>query len=154
MVPRQQPRIPTRITRQWVHEHPELFQELTNPPEECPLCLQKIRRPTSPLLGDHPTSCRHFCCRQCWETLFLQGSREWKCPVCREPLHKWLGDLFGATVRVEHFDRDAVRIFVESATIRLLNDDCPPMSTQLRQSFRTLAAHILRDAESDDEDSP
>jgi hypothetical protein len=147
-------KIPKRITRAWVRDNPELFKELSTPPEECPICLEKMQLPTSPLLGDYPTSCRHFCCRQCWETLFFRGPKEWKCPVCREPLHKWLRNLVGANVRVERFDRDAVRIFVESAMVRLFNDDCPVMSTGLRHSFRTLAAHILRDAASDDEDTP
>jgi hypothetical protein len=147
-------KIPERITRAWVRDNPELFKELSTPPEECPLCLKKIRRPTSPLLGDYPTSCRHFCCRQCWETLFLQGPREWKCPLCRESLHKWLGDLFGAPVRIERFDKEDIKLFVKSAMVRLLNDNCTPMSAEVRESFRTLAAEILRDAESSDEDIP
>jgi hypothetical protein len=143
-------KIPKRITRAWVRDHPELFKELTTPPEECPICLEKMRRPTSPLLGDYPTSCRHSCCRQCWETLFFRGPKEWKCPVCREPLHKWLGNLVGANVRVERFDRDEVRLFELGA----MASDHNPMSEDARATLRVLGASLLRDAASDDEDIP
>jgi hypothetical protein len=75
--------------------------------------------------------------------------------VCREPLHKWLGNLFGASVRIECFDKDAVRLFVQGAMASIFCGDRHPMSTEVRQSFRTLATRILRDAESnDEEDTP
>jgi hypothetical protein len=70
--------------------------------------------------------------------------------VCREPLHKWLGNLVGAKVRIERFDKDEVRLFVLGA----MASDHRPMSEDARASLRVLGASLLRDAESDDEDSP
>jgi hypothetical protein len=65
-----------------------------------------------------------------------------------------MGELLGANVRIERFDKEDIKLFVKSAMVRLLNDNCTPMSVEVRESFRTLAAEILRDAESDDEDPP
>ena len=145
-------RIPKRFTRRWVRDNPELFRELSTPPEECPVCLQKMVRPCSPILGDFPTSCRHFCCRNCWLDIFCRGPEQWKCPVCREPLGQWIGNLFGAHVQMQRFDRDQVRLFVLTAMDQIFRTPNRPMDPLLEVSFRGLGEQILADAASDDED--
>jgi hypothetical protein len=80
----------------------------------------------------------------------LSKPKEWKCPVCREPLHQWMGNLVGATVRIERFDRDEVRLFV----LGVMASDDRPMSAEARETLRALGTSLLRDAASDDEDSP
>lgn len=145
-------KIPKRFTRRWVRDNPDFFRELSTPPEECPVCLQKIQRPCSPILGDYPTSCRHFCCRECWLELLSRGPAHWKCPVCREPLAQWIGSLFGAQVKLERFDRHAVRVFVHCAMHQIFRTPGLPMDPLLETNFRSLGEHILADAVSSDDD--
>jgi hypothetical protein len=154
MAPEPPKKIPKRITRAWVRDNPEVFKELSKPPDECPVCLQEMRQPRSPLLGDYPTSCRHFCCRGCWLNLFARGPRDWKCPVCREPVTDWLANQFHTTVRLERFDRDGVRLFVCAAMHQLFNEIPDPMDPDLAMCLMTLGRQILHDAEeSSDEDA-
>ncbi len=146
-------KIPKRITRAWVRDNHELFKELSTPPEECPVCLQEMRHPRSPLLGDYPTSCRHFCCRGCWLDIFGQGPYGWKCPICREPVREWLANQFGVTIRRERFDREAVALFVQGAMHHLFNPEASPMPEEVMNCLQTLGRHILIDAESDDDET-
>ena len=110
-------RVPKRFTRKWVGEHPEQWKELSKPPDECPICLQKMRTPRSPLLGDYPTTCRHFCCRNCWLEIWAMGP-PWRCPTCRENVTHWLAREFNTTVRIERVDRDMLRAYVLSTLQR------------------------------------
>lgn len=106
--------IPTRFSREWVGKNPKQWKELCKPPDECPVCLEPMvgkKRPLSPLLGDYPTACRHFCCRSCWLDIFVAGA-PWKCPVCREDIADWLGHVFKATLRVERVDSKLTRHFI------------------------------------------
>ena len=138
-------RVPTRISRKWVLDNPELFRELCTPPDECPVCMQAMTHPRSPLLGDHPTSCRHFCCRDCWIGIAGRNPKQWRCPICREPLTDWLAQELGATVSVERFDRDMVRAYVY-ATSHMMG---------LRESdglLSMMAATLLQQADSGDEE--
>ena len=144
MAPKAGRRVPKRFSRTWVLDNPELFREISTPPQDCPVCMQKMRQPRSPLLGDHPTSCRHFCCRKCWRDIFCRDPPHWKCPICREPLTQWLADEVGATVRIDRFDRHLVREYV-CATARLFGHgdrECPLMFA---------SAALLQQAESSDE---
>jgi hypothetical protein len=61
-----------------------------------------------------------------------------------------MGNLVGANVRIERFDRDEVRLFV----LGVMASDHRPMSTEARETLRTLGTRLLRDAESDDENAP
>jgi hypothetical protein len=61
-----------------------------------------------------------------------------------------MGSLVGANVRVERFDKDEVRLFV----LGVMASDHRPMSTEARETLRALGTRLLRDAESDNEDSP
>ncbi len=101
-------------------------------------------------MGDYPTSRRHFCCRSCWLNLFARGPPDWKCPVCRESVKDWLPDQFGATVRIERFDRDSVRLFVHAAIHHMFSPDASPMSPGTQAILRTVGWRIISDAESSD----
>lgn len=149
-MPPKSKRIPKRFTRAWVRDNPELFKELSTPPEECPVCLQTMQDPQSPLLDDFPTSCRHFSCRKCWLDLFHRGPREWKCPVCREPLRDWMAHLIGATVQVERFDKQSVILFVSSAIRRIA--DGQRGGAEMDPLLFHLGMRILKDADSSEED--
>ena len=141
--------VPKRFTRKWVRDNAERFKELSKPPEECPICMEKMKKARSPLLGDYPTSCRHFCCRECWLDIFTAGP-PWKCPVCREDVSQWLGHEFNTTVRVEPIDKDLLRMFVMKAVILL--DEQGALSPRMFQAGSALLEQAAGSDDDDEED--
>ena len=76
-------------------ENPEAFRQLSKPPDECPVCLEKFkgaRKPFGPIMGDRPTNCRHYACQGCWMELKQKMSSPWHCPVCKEDVTDWLDE--------------------------------------------------------------
>ena len=82
--------VPTLFTREWVMNNPEAFRKLAAPPEECPVCMEPFgpdRAPLGPIMGDMPTSCRHYLCESCWIKCVKMPPT--LCPLCREDVTDW-----------------------------------------------------------------
>ena len=85
--------VPTLFTREWVMNNPEAFRKLSAPPEECPICMEPFgpeRAPLGPIMGDMPTSCRHYLCQTCWIDGYMGTAPPTHCPLCREDVTNWL----------------------------------------------------------------
>ena len=86
---------PTSFTREWVLNNPEAFRKLSTPPVECPVCMEPFgpgKAPLGAIMGDTPTSCRHFLCKTCWLGMMMQSYKSpFHCPICREDVTNWLG---------------------------------------------------------------
>ena len=85
--------VPTLFTREWVMNNPEAFRKLAAPPEECPVCMEPFgpeRAPLGPIMGDMPTSCRHYLCQTCWIVGYMRKVPPIHCPLCREDVTNWL----------------------------------------------------------------
>ena len=84
--------VPTLFTREWVMNNPEAFRKLAAPPEECPICMEPFgpkRTPLGPIMGDMPTSCRHYLCQTCWLVGYARTAAPIRCPLCREDVTNW-----------------------------------------------------------------
>ena len=83
------------INRAWVADHAELYRQLLQPPECCPVCFEPFasKEAYSPLMGDFPGSCTHFACEDCWDEIRHRDSR---CPMCREDVCRWTQAQFGS----------------------------------------------------------
>ena len=84
--------VPTLFTREWVMNNPEAFRKLAAPPEECPICMEPFgpeRAPLGPIMGDMPTSCRHYLCQTCWIDGYTRTAPPTRCPLCREDVSDW-----------------------------------------------------------------
>ena len=97
---------PTTFTREWVLNNPDAFRKLSTPPLECPICMEPFgpgKAPLGPIMGDTPTSCRHFMCKTCWLSIVEKSQTSpFHCPICREDVSNWL-----AGVLREHLKTDS-----------------------------------------------
>ena len=86
---------PPSFTREWVLNNPEAFRKLSTPPAECPICMEPFgpgKAPLGAIMGDTPTSCRHFLCKTCWLGMIMRSpTSPFHCPICREDVTEWLG---------------------------------------------------------------
>jgi hypothetical protein len=78
------------ITREWIAQNVELYKQLLErKPTHCPICYEALsgKDADSPLLSDIPSTCTHWCCKECWQKV---ASTNAECPICREDLSPWL----------------------------------------------------------------
>ena len=132
---------PLRFTRSWVAENPELFRELSKPPDECCVCYEPFGPECpalGPLLDDWPTRCRHHACEDCWRALTAQPP-PWHCPVCREDVSSWLADTVCWEPPEDSVDALDVRLFTE-VCLELLEQLC--MAPRLQDLGRRVLRHL------------
>lgn len=67
----------------------------TNETEDtCPICLRDYDRNTllqdGPQNSDFENPCPHWCCVECWDTIYHQYNDTDTCPICRADITDWL----------------------------------------------------------------
>ena len=118
---------PTAFIREWVLNNPEAFRKLSAQPAECPICMEPFgpgKAPLGPIMGDTPTSCRHFMCKACWIGMMMKSpTSPFHCPICREDVTLWLGgvmnDFLDKTAEGEGSD-EHFRLYMANSIVMAL----------------------------------
>ena len=74
------------VDRLWIAQNIEKYKELLERrPTHCPVCYESFsgKDADSPLLSDIPSTCTHWCCKECWQKV---ASTNAECPICREDI--------------------------------------------------------------------
>ena len=92
-----------------------MFAEMARPPSDCDICYEPFTEANphlGPILGDHPTRCRHLACESCWDAIAAQPP-PWHCPMCRENVSAWLADATDWTQPADSVDMYDMRLFTQ-----------------------------------------